>query len=258
ALIQLLNPHKPKALPVSRLISTIKSSSTLFSQPQRRVLVPIGLKAVEILLNNGSLTEAARVMEAMQSALAAELGICKAPFDEGKTSEESLLHNQSALVVVLDHSQRTSSSLGNAVDNQITAAAKGRAIRDLRDLDPEIEEEGLDDGAGDGEAARVCADEGTREGYEEAEDDGEEGDVAIGDEAGVEGGEEHAEDADEGEEADDEGGVGVRRGREEESEGGPEIGEGGAGAEADEAGLDEEGVVDEDGEDGPEDVRVGG
>lgn len=93
ALIQLLVPHKPKALPVSRLISTIKSSSTLFSKPQRLHLVPIGLKAVEILLNNGSLEEATRVMKAMQSTLATELGTSKAASDKTKNNEESLLQS---------------------------------------------------------------------------------------------------------------------------------------------------------------------
>ncbi|KAL8916944.1 MAG: hypothetical protein Q9208_008265 [Pyrenodesmia sp. 3 TL-2023] len=93
ALIQLLNPHKPRALPVWRLVSTIKSSSTLFSEQQRLVLVSIGLKAVEILLNNGSLKEAAQVMKAMQSKLASELGTNKAPFIKRKTNEESLLES---------------------------------------------------------------------------------------------------------------------------------------------------------------------
>ena len=63
--------------------------------------------------------------------------------------------------------------------------------------------------------------------------------------AGVDGAPGHGGDADEGEEADGQGGVVVGWAGEEEGEGGPEGGEGGAGEEADEACLDEDRVFED-------------
>ena len=158
-----------------------------------------------------------------------------------------------------DHVGRVDAVAGAGEDT-----VDGAPVGDHGGLGAEIEEGGLQDGTGDGEGAGVGADAGAQQADDEADDDGEEGDHPVRHEAGPEGPEEHGGDADEGEEADDQGGVFVRRGGEEEGEGGPETGEGGAGAEAHEAGLDEERVGDEDLADGVQDpevvdaVRVGG
>lgn len=152
----------------------------------------------------------------------------------------------------------------DAVARERQDAVDGAPVGDHGGLDAEIEQGGLEDRPRDGEGARVGADAGAQQADDEADDDGEEGDQPVRHEAGPEGPEEHGGDADEGEEADDQGGVFVGRGGEEEGEGGPEAGEGGAGAEAHEAGLDEERVGEEDGADGVQDpevvdaVRVGG
>lgn len=76
-------------------------------------------------------------------------------------------------------------------------------------LQAQIEKECLDDGACDGEGARVGAydDAGETEAF--AEDDAEEGVEAVDDEAGIGGAEGHGCDADEGEEADGQGVVRV-------------------------------------------------
>jgi len=68
----------------------------------------------------------------------------------------------------------------------------GGSVCDLRSLQPEIDEEGLDDGAGDGEGACVGTDSDAREAHELAEDDGEERHEFIDDEAGVNRSEAHA------------------------------------------------------------------
>lgn len=102
----------------------------------------------------------------------------------------------------------------------------------------------------------VCADDDTGQAEELADDDAEEGHELIDHEAGKGRAEGHAEDADEGEEPDDEVGVGVGWGREEECKGGPVGREGHGGEAADEAGLDEGGFVDDEGQDGEEDAVV--
>lgn len=158
-----------------------------------------------------------------------------------------------------DHVRRV-----DAVAREGQDAVDGAPVGDHGGLGAKIEEGGLEDGTRDGEGAGVGADAGAQQADDEADDDGEERDQPVRHEAGPEGSQEHGGDADEGEEADDEGGVFVGRGGEEEGEGGPETGEGGAGAEAHEAGLDEERVGDEDLADGVQDpevvdaVRVGG
>ena len=130
------------------------------------------------------------------------------------------------------------------------------AVGDLAGLQAEIDREGLDDGAGDGEGAGVGADEDAEEAEEFAEDDGEEGHEAVDDEAGVQGPEAHGADADEGEEADGEGGVVVGRGGEEEGQGCPEGVEGAGGEEAGQTRLHQDRVPRHHARDAPQHFEV--
>ena len=129
-------------------------------------------------------------------------------------------------------------------------------IRDLARLQPDVEKARLNNGPRDGVQTRVGADADSREADGFADDDGEEGLGAFHDGAGVDGAPGHGGDADEGEEADGEGCVVVRGAGEEEGQGRPEGGEGGGCEEADEAGLDEDGVFEEEFEDVEEEGRV--
>lgn len=102
----------------------------------------------------------------------------------------------------------------------------GAALRNLGGLVAEVEEQGLQDGAGDVEAANVCAEADAEERAAQAEDDAEVRHEAVGHVARPDGADEHAGDADQAEEADGEAGVVVGSSGEEECEGGPEGGEG--------------------------------
>ncbi|KAI4178858.1 MAG: hypothetical protein LQ346_007328 [Caloplaca aetnensis] len=93
ALIQLLNPTKSKTLPLSQLMSTIESSSTMFGEQERLAFVHIGLKAVEVLLGDGSIKEANQVMDALQSTFASELGTPLMPWGKYWTNKTALLHS---------------------------------------------------------------------------------------------------------------------------------------------------------------------
>lgn len=68
----------------------------------------------------------------------------------------------------------------------------GGSVGDLRCLQSEIDEEGLDYRASDGKGTGVCADGDAGETHELAKDDGEERDELIYDEAGIDGSETHA------------------------------------------------------------------
>lgn len=131
-----------------------------------------------------------------------------------------------------DHKTRVDAIPGFGI-----TAIDGGAVRDLGDLEACVEEEGKEDGARDGEVACEGTDEEAGEGDELAYERREHGDEFVDEGAGVDGGEEDAGDDDEGEEADDQGGVEVGRAGKEEGQGCPEGGEGCGGAEADERGL---------------------
>jgi len=132
----------------------------------------------------------------------------------------------------------------------------GGAVGDLCGLEAEVDDEGLDDGSGDRVVAGVCADDDADETVCEAEDDAELRHEAIDHGFGVEGPEDHGADPDEREQSDGQRAVGVGWRGEEEGEGGPVAGEDGGGAEADEAGLDENRVFDHHFEDAEEDAEV--
>lgn len=132
----------------------------------------------------------------------------------------------------------------------------GGAVRDLCCLDADVDAEGLEDGAGEGEFGGVGADGGAEEAEEEAEEDGEVGGVRVDEVAGGEGAGGDGGEDEEGEEGDGDGGEEIRGAGEVEGEGCPEGSEDAAGEEADEAGLDKDRGSDEVLEDAEEDFGV--
>ena len=119
-------------------------------------------------------------------------------------------------------------------------------IRNLARLQPQIDGKSLDHGPSDGESAGIGPDDDANEAEAEAQDDGKERHEAVDDKTGVRRAEEHACNADEGEEADDERRVGIRRGGEQEGQSGPVGHEGSGSAEADQTGLREDGFREQD------------
>lgn len=165
---------------------------------------------------------------------------------------------------VADGGPRELAAKGEDHEGRVDAVARagrdgvdGGAVRDLGGLHAHVEQKGLEDGARHGEGARVGAQADAEDAEGFAQKDAPERGKAVDDEAAIEGDDAHGADADEGEEADDEGGVVVGWAREEEGQGGPEAGERGRGEEADEAGLEEDGVLEEHNDDGAEDAEVG-
>lgn len=90
----------------------------------------------------------------------------------------------------------------DAVLAELAERVDGAAISDLRGLQAKVVEEGLYDGATDGEGAGVGADADAEQTPQLAQDDGEEGHEPVDDEFRPEGAEAHTCYADEGEEAD--------------------------------------------------------
>lgn len=118
------------------------------------------------------------------------------------------------------------------------------SVRDLFNHEACVEEEGLEDGAGDVVAADEGAEDDAGEGGGGADEHAEEGLAERGDDvAGVDGAEDHGGGADEAEEPDGQGGVVVWCVSEEEGECGPVGGDAEEGAEAEEGALHEHGVV---------------
>ncbi|KAL8709548.1 MAG: hypothetical protein Q9225_007438 [Loekoesia sp. 1 TL-2023] len=74
ALIQLLLNREANNPPVQPLITAFESFETSLSKFERLSVVRVGLKAVEVLLTQGSLKEAAQVMKTLQVKFASELG----------------------------------------------------------------------------------------------------------------------------------------------------------------------------------------
>ncbi|KAL8688362.1 MAG: hypothetical protein Q9218_005712 [Villophora microphyllina] len=75
ALIQLSHPRKPDTALALQLLSTIQTADSQIHREGRPTVVRVGLKTVEVLLAQGSNTEAARVMKTLQSKFASELGL---------------------------------------------------------------------------------------------------------------------------------------------------------------------------------------
>ena len=132
----------------------------------------------------------------------------------------------------------------------------GRAVSYLRGLQTEIDKEGLDDGTGDGEFAGVGSYDDAGYADELAEDDGEEGDESVDDETRVRWPETHGADPYQSEDADQDAGVVVRRGGEEECQCCPVGGERAGCKETDKTSLNENWTVNGDCDDAPEHGKV--
>lgn len=112
-------------------------------------------------------------------------------------------------------------------------------------MEAEIEESGLEDGAGDGKSARVGSEADAEHAPHHPQHDGEPRDEAVDDFAGVERSAEHGCNANEGKETNGDGIVVVRRASEEKGQDGPEACEGGRDEERYERGLNQDRVFGE-------------
>ncbi|KAL8934552.1 MAG: hypothetical protein Q9211_005170 [Gyalolechia sp. 1 TL-2023] len=93
ALIQLLHPQKPHSPAVAQLIAGLGSLTTNFSHTERVIVVRVGLKAVEVLLAQDLLKEAAQVMKTLQNRFPSDVGACDQSPKPRKAVEETALRS---------------------------------------------------------------------------------------------------------------------------------------------------------------------
>ncbi|KAI4167862.1 MAG: hypothetical protein LQ343_006876 [Gyalolechia ehrenbergii] len=98
ALIQLLHPQKPNGPAVARLITGLESLVTNLSRTERIIVVRVGLKAVEVLLAQDSLKEAAQVMKALQTRFPSDVRAGDKSPKPRKAAEEAALRSLDTLL----------------------------------------------------------------------------------------------------------------------------------------------------------------
>ncbi|KAL8934504.1 MAG: hypothetical protein Q9216_005876 [Gyalolechia sp. 2 TL-2023] len=98
ALIQLLHPQKPNNPAVTQLITGLESVETNLSRTERIKVVRVGLKAVQILLKQDSLKEAAQVMKALQIKFPSDVGAGDRAPEPRKAAEEAALRSLDTLL----------------------------------------------------------------------------------------------------------------------------------------------------------------
>ncbi|KAL9016546.1 MAG: hypothetical protein Q9185_006123 [Variospora sp. 1 TL-2023] len=98
SLIQLLRPQQRASVQAAKLISAIETCETQVTRKERLILIRVGLKAVDFLLANDSLKEAAQVMKILQLRFGAELGIDNKPADGTRDDEDAALRSLNLLL----------------------------------------------------------------------------------------------------------------------------------------------------------------
>ncbi|KAI4251106.1 MAG: hypothetical protein LQ352_005055 [Teloschistes flavicans] len=100
ALIQISHPRQPNTAPALSLLAKIQSSEIHVIRPNQRLFVlRIGLKTVEVLLEQGSFPEAASVMKTLQTEFPSELGLnTESP---ARTETEQSVTRASSLILAV-------------------------------------------------------------------------------------------------------------------------------------------------------------
>ncbi|KAL8778000.1 MAG: hypothetical protein Q9194_002242 [Teloschistes cf. exilis] len=89
ALIQISHPRQPDVAHALRFLAKIKSAGIFIREKDRPFVVRIGLKTVELLLAQGSFSQAASVMKTLQNDFASELGLNTEPPVQTEIGERS-------------------------------------------------------------------------------------------------------------------------------------------------------------------------
>ncbi|KAL8992341.1 MAG: hypothetical protein Q9169_007174 [Polycauliona sp. 2 TL-2023] len=100
ALIDLSHPRTPDASRALKWISIIEASDGHLAKWNRQANVRIGLKTVEVLLMQGSVKEAGRVMKVLQTMFASEVGLDKRSAGAHESEEESTLRSLNMLGIL--------------------------------------------------------------------------------------------------------------------------------------------------------------
>ncbi|KAL8668283.1 MAG: hypothetical protein Q9168_007086 [Polycauliona sp. 1 TL-2023] len=98
ALIELSHPRTPNASRALKWINMVEASDGQLARSNRQANVRIGLKTVEVLLMQGSVKEAGRVMKVLQTMFASEVGSNKESSEAHESQEESTLRSLNMLV----------------------------------------------------------------------------------------------------------------------------------------------------------------
>ncbi|KAL8662097.1 MAG: hypothetical protein Q9202_004989 [Teloschistes flavicans] len=100
ALIRISHPRQPNTAPALSLLAKIQSSEIQVIRPNQRLFVlRIGLKTVEVLLEQGSFPEAASLMKTLQTGFPSELGLnTESP---ARTETEQSVVRASSLVLAV-------------------------------------------------------------------------------------------------------------------------------------------------------------
>ncbi|KAI4194472.1 MAG: hypothetical protein LQ350_007751 [Teloschistes chrysophthalmus] len=100
ALILISHPRQPDIAHALTFLAKIKSAKLLIRERDRPFVVRIGLKTVELLLAQGSFSEAASVMKTLQTDFASELGLNTEPPAQTEIRERSTLRASNLLFAV--------------------------------------------------------------------------------------------------------------------------------------------------------------
>lgn len=93
ALLQLLHPQKPNKPAVTQLIAGLQVSETKLSSKVRIAVVRIALSAIEVLLRQNSIKEAAQIMKVVQTLFPSDVGTPGRSHNLEKLSEEEALRS---------------------------------------------------------------------------------------------------------------------------------------------------------------------